>query len=1229
MPDWRIWVDTGGTFTDCLSINPQGVVRRLKLLSSSKLRAHVESQIPGALVVDTNWSLSKDILEGYEVQSIDGKVKGRIQSFDPAARCITADIEYKIDSLEIVSPEEVPVFACRVLTETPLDQPLPRLQLRLGSTRGTNALLEHRGAKTLLVVTKGHRDLLEIGDQSRPDLFALQIQKAQNLYADVVEVDERLAADGSVIDALASSAFDEILKASEGMESIALCLLHSYKNPQHEDSLYSMLAEAGFRYISKSSSLSPSIGILKRAMTTVVNAYLEPLMQDYIRNIEERLHNQEIKVMTSAGGLVASSRFTAKDSLLSGPAGGLVGASIVAQSMGEDKLITFDMGGTSTDVSRYDGGFDYAFETNVGRAKILSPALNIETIAAGGGSICWWDGYKFRVGPASAGADPGPACYGAGGPLTITDVDLLLGKLDPGKIPIPIDRHAAESALQKLKEASNVQSSEEILMGIEQIANEKMAKAIEKISIEKGFDPADYTLVAYGGAGGLHAAQIADNLQIRKIVIPADAGILSAYGIGMTSEQAFIEHQILQDLDALDIEVCVTELEEKLLSNPENAHMQIFDRWVYLRFRGQENSIEISYNSKGQVRREFEEKYKKLFQHWNEAKIEVVSIRIAAGEYAEPSNEQFVHPQEPLDERSLSSLVDGEWQEIRSINRFGLVDGDEVTGPLVLNSATGTTFLPRNWRGKKHSNELVLERYAEEHNSARISNAALISLYTNRFTSVVEEMGALMQRTAFSVNIRERLDFSCGLLDGSGYLIVNAPHIPVHLGGLGVCVRKVLSHLEIEEGDVVITNHPGFGGSHLPDVTLIAPVFASNERIGFVANRAHHAEIGGSRPGSMPPEAKSLEEEGVAISPTYLVRNGKPRWDAVEEIFNNAKYPSRSVADNLADLRAALASIRFGLIKMEQMANQSGGDVLKTFMEAIRIDASQALETALKSFEGRKVEASEYLDQGEEIHISLEVVKNQARIDFSASSPVAVGNCHATEAIVYSTVLYVLRLLCDREIPLNEGMLEHISLNLPTNFLNPEFPEDPSDCPPVVGGNTETSQRLVDTLLKAFGVAACSQGTMNNLLFGNDTFGYYETICGGVGATKGTRGASAIHQHMTNTRITDPEVLEWKYPVQLEEFSIRSGSGGTGKWHGGDGVTRRIRFLENMAITIISQHRNTRPYGLEGGKDGACGNQWIEENGQTIELEGIDMAEVKKGSVLTIETPGGGGFGSE
>ena len=1243
---WNIWIDTGGTFTDCISEDPDGSITRIKVLSNSTLRGKVKEVIDkNRLRFSGRLYTDKDIFRGFSIRFLPDGPTSEVVSADLTERVLTINgaAPSPGTDFELTSGEEVPILAARIATGTSLKESFPPIDMRLGSTRGTNALLERKGARVAFLVTKGFRDLILIGNQQRPDLFALKIDKPTPLYEDVFEIPERIGANGKVI---SEPDLDEVRKLLTTLggdyDAVAVALMNSYRNGEHEQLIKDMITGMGMEFISISSEIAPEIKILHRAETTIVNAYLSTVIDEYISNITNSLKAGHLKVMSSAGGLLEAGHFKPKDSLLSGPAGGLLGAVHIARSENIEQILTLDMGGTSTDVAHYDNKFDYEYLLQVGDASILSPAFSITTIAAGGGSICSFDGYKFTVGPESAGAHPGPACYGAGGPMTITDVNLLLGRLDVHEFNIPVNIEESKRALEALQTKAGdnrTADNEAVLEGLLSITNEKMAEAIRKISIRRGYNPHDYTLVAFGGAGGQHACAVAELLGIRSVIVPMDAGLLSAYGIGQSEVESFHSKQILELVDHTEdrLNLVIDELKGSLRSKfhdmgYDEKEVKVRSVLFYLRYQGQDTNLEVEYTEGLDLRKAFSEKYLALIGQLIDRPVEIESVKII-GYIPGPEHKSRTGKltgYTPVPERGIRSRIVGKWIEVPVYSWKSLRAGAFIEGPALVSSETCTVFADPGW-------ELMIDEGLNcrlsfgEHGTGTIAEhpeEVNLELFTNRFTAIATEMGALLERTSFSVNVKERLDFSCAILDKNGYLVVNAPHIPVHLGSLGICVRSVVGSTGIREGEIIMTNHPAFGGSHLPDVTLIAPVYHSGELIAYVANRAHHAEIGGKRPGSMPVDATSLAEEGVIIPPVVIGRNMEVNWNQVEKIFADAPFPSRSVIENIADLKGAVAAILEGVKGIHDLAEKFGAENVWHYMEEVGNYAAFRLRSVLKEMDGNSYQAEEKMDDGTIIRVGITIGQNAVTFDFTGSDSVHPGNLNATIAIVNSAVLYILRVLVDEAIPLNEGLMRSVELILPECFLSPTFPQDPDKCPAVVGGNTETSQRLVDTMIKALGLAACSQGTMNNLVFGDEKFGYYETICGGTGAGNGFPGADAVHHHMTNTRITDPEVIELRYPVQLIRFEIRPESGGKGEFHGGNGITREFLFNTPVDVNILSQHRVESPFGLKGGEPGKCGTQFIhKKNGEIIEIQGITASQLQKGDRLIINTPGGGGYG--
>jgi 5-oxoprolinase (ATP-hydrolysing) len=1260
---WQVAVDTGGTFTDCVARDPEGRLHHAKVLSSSTLRGRVEARLDARrLRVSVTWSAPEDFVKGFRFRPLgDPSWEGEVAGFDPTERLLElADPVPEAlapgSAFELLSAEEAPVLAARLVTRTAAGATLPPLAMRVGTTRGTNALLERQGAPVVFFVTRGLGDLLLVGTQQREDLFALDVRKAEPLYEDVVEVRERIAADGSVLEPLHLEELRPALEAvrGRGLRVAAVALLNAYRNPEHEEDLRRFLLSEGFEHVSLSSDLSRRIQILPRAETAVVDASLAPVIRDYLDRVRARLSGGTLHAMTSAGGLSRAESFRAKDSLLSGPAGGVVGAAAAARRSGFSRVLAFDMGGTSTDVARFDGDYEYRFDHHVGDAHLFAPALAIESVAAGGGSICGFASGGLHVGPRSAGADPGPACYGAGGPLTITDVNLLLGRLAAARFAVPIDVRPAREALEAVRRRLRTETAEEadpdaLLEGFLEIANERMADPIRGVSLRRGYDPAEHVLVAFGGAGGQHACAVAERLGIGTVLVPSRASLLSAEGLAEAVVERFEERQVLEPLSAVESSVSawLEELAERAIAAVEaegigRDDVEIRRRLVDLRLTGQDSTLSVESAPDASLPELFARRYAEVFGHRPEGRaVELESLRVVASSRspAPPPPEPAPTPVDVLPGRRQRARFAGAWVEAAVHERELLPPGARVAGPALVFEEHTATVVEEGWEARidaeralvmRHREEPADERGAPDVRRLSVSPAVELELFTNRFRALVEEMGEQLRRTAVSTNVKERLDFSCALLDPGGELVVNAPHIPVHLGSLGLCVRALCEAVEMRPGDVVATNHPAFGGSHLPDVTVVTPAHSdSGELLGYLASRAHHAEIGGIRPGSMPPNATRLVEEGVVLPPTQLVRQGQARWEEVRRLLVEAPHPSRRPEDNIADLRAAVAANHRGAGALRQLCARHGRERVARMMAALGERAARSVGAALARLPKARYEAEERLDDGTPIHVRIDLGGGRARVDFAGTGGVHPGNLNATPAVVRSVVLYVLRLLVREALPLNEGLLRPVSISIPEGLLSPRFPEDPAQAPAVVGGNVETSQRVVDALLKALGLAAGSQGTMNNVSFGTTGFGYYETVGGGCGAGPGFAGASAVHSHMTNTRITDPEILEWRYPVRVERFAIRRDSGGEGRFRGGDGVVRELRFLAPMSLSILSQHRRDGPYGLEGGAAGRPGRQrLIRADGRVEELAAIDGREVRPGDRLVLETPGGGGWGA-
>lgn len=1209
---WRISADTGGTFTDCHALTPQGEERRCKVLSTSCLRSRVVRLVGRSLYVSDDWGLPDAFLTGFFLR-LQTRSPIRVEAWHAAEKRLLLAQEPELavgDIVDLTTGEEAPILGARILTLTAPGTAFPPLQLRVATTRATNALLERKGSRVALFITAGFGDLPLIGDQRRADLFALLHRPRPRFHELAIEVPGRMSPQGAELEPLQLDSVEAAARAAleKGVRHAAISLLHSHANATHERALADLLRRLGFEHVSLSSELAPFVKLLPRTQSAIANAYLTGPAQSFISGVGEPLAGSDatVHIMTSAGGLETMNAAQPKDLLLSGPAGGALGAARSAAELGHRRVLTLDMGGTSTDVARLeDGRPGYRFTQHIEGMSLLAPCVAIETVAAGGGSICRWTASGLQVGPQSAGSNPGPACYGKGGPLTITDVNLLLGRFDPALAPIPLDAAAAERRLDELRnevaaETGQPQDRDELLHGLLDIACEHMADAIRRISVAEGYAPSEYALLAFGGAGPQHACAVARKLGISTILVPRNAGILSAVGLQHAVRERFVERQVLFPLQQVlpELQALVTEMVAEGSAELKAANVDS-DVLAELRLRGQDTPLQVRTRDVSHLPALYAETYARLFGYTppENRVIELVSLRVSVREGQPP----------PPTESPSEINVEPPHSKLR-----------------VVQDAFSTLVIELGWSAQRCDDKGWVLRLEDRSDAA--PSALQSELFRHRVHSLVDDMGALLKRTAISTNIRERLDYSCALLDAQGRLVASAPHIPVHLGALGVCVRLAVAECgEMRHGDTIITNHPGYGGSHLPDVTLITAVRdEADQLIGYVANRAHHAEIGGRTPGSMPADATTLEEEGVVFKPQFLVRGGEVRMSEVAAAFTNARFPTRNLADNLADLHAQLAANRYGLTRLRELG---AAEDVRSRMAGILSHSASVMRRRLQQVQ--QTEAEESLDDSSRIVVALRHAdEGRLIIDFSGTSGTHPKNLNATRAIVNSVVLYVLRVLLQEDLPLNEGLLEPVELILPEGtLLNPSFTGDPASDPAVVGGNVEVSQRLVDTLFKALGLQACSQGTMNNFLFGNGQFGYYETIAGGAGAGPLGDGASAIHTHMTNTAITDPEVLELRYPVRLRRFAIRQGSGGKGTHRGGDGVVREFEFLEPLTISLLTQHRVQAPYGLGGGMPGRSGRQTlIQSDGSQSTLPPAITLDVRPGDRLLMETPGGGGW---
>ncbi len=1329
----QFWIDVGGTFTDCIGRTPDGRLLRHKLLSSGVTKGAVGRGSDPSRIVDPARRADPDgFWTGYTLRLLDrhGTIvaESTVTQFDrqsgtlhlaEAARkrgrgAFSAEqalitekrppqkkrpVPFFVGQpYELSSGEEAPVSGIRYMLGLPLDGQLPPMVVRLGTTRGTNALITRRGAKTALVTTKGFGDVLRIGYQDRPKLFELAVRKPPPLFAEVVEIDERVAPDGKVLVAPDPRPVrSRLLQLKErGIESLAVCFLNAYAQPRHEEIIAEIARRIGFEEISLSSRVAPLIKIVARGDTTVMDAYLNPILRSYVRRLREAITTGKggdgrLQILTSAGGLVDAERFVGKDSILSGPAGGVVGFSHVARAAGFDRAIGFDMGGTSTDVSRFDGRYELEYETEKAGVRVVAPMMAIETVAAGGGSICRFDGVKLVVGPDSAGADPGPACYGRGGPLAVTDVNFYQAKIPADHFPFPLDHAAVESRLKTLCEEIAAATGtrygpHELAGGFLRIANANMVKAIRSISIAKGCDPRQYVLVAFGGAAAQHACAVARELGIRQVLNHPDAGILSAYGIGMADVvrhrargvyQAYTE-QAVASLDE-PFDAMAAEARDEVLAEDIAADRIEVRRSLDLRYRGLDAFLNVPRPPGGTYAEAYAAEHEKLYGYVYEGRaLEIVAARV---EVVGRSDQEFVEPQPPTRqpptaERSVAAwfdppaggVSDGDArpQQTQVFLRTKLQPGQEINGPAIICEPRSTTVIDPGWRAEVlgRGELLLTDRGASERGDTSASekgdgalfpaervpgsgpvclgktppppfsepDPVLLEIFNNQFAGIAEQMGITLRNTSSSVNVKERLDFSCAIFTPTGDLVVNAPHIPVHLGAMSETVRTIVAeNPTMGPGDVYVTNDPYRGGAHLPDVTVVTPVHdpQTGRLLFFTASRAHHAEIGGIVPGSMPPFSKNLAEEGVLIGNFKLVEAGRSRVDELRRLLLGGPFPSRSVDDNLADVTAQVAANKLGVRDLLGLIDRYTLPMVEAYMGHIQAAAERKMRAALARLPDGRHRFTDHMDDGSPIAVTISIEGQRATIDFTGTGAVVAGNLNANRAIVTAAVMYCLRCLIDEDIPLNQGVLAPIRMVLPEGMLNPPRRDTPEQSAAVVGGNVETSQRVVDVILGALGVAAASQGTMNNLLFGDATFGYYETICGGGGATAEFDGADAVHTHMTNTRLTDPEVLERRYPVRVLEFSIRRGSGGSGRRRGGDGAVRRLQFLAELEVSILSQRRGPYPpFGLCGGQAGALGrNTLIRGDGTTEQLAGHAQFTAGPGDILILETPGGGGFG--
>jgi 5-oxoprolinase (ATP-hydrolysing) len=1190
---WQFWVDRGGTFTDIVARKPNGELQTHKLLSENPER-YKDAAVQGI----------RELLELPEGASI------------PAGT---------IDAV------------------------------KMGTTVATNALLERNGDQTLLLITQGLGDLLRIGYQNRPKLFDLNIVLPELLYEDVIEVSERVSADGDIIAPLNITDVKTNLEAAyeRGFRSLAIAFMHGYKFSDHEKQVGKLAQEIGFEQISLSHQTSPLIKLVSRGDTTVVDAYLSPILRRYVTQVRDALGaDNTLMFMQSNGGLTDASLFQGKDAILSGPAGGVVGMTKTAQELGFDRLIGFDMGGTSTDVCHYAGEYERSFETEVAGVRMRAPMMNIHTVAAGGGSILGFRDGRMQVGPESAGANPGPASYRRGGELAVTDCNVLLGKLQPSQFPAvfgpngdePLDVIAVREKFATMSKqiadetGDEPRKPEELAQGFLQIAVENMANAIKKISVQRGYDVTKYTMNCFGGAGGQHACLVADVLGMERIFIHPFAGVLSAFGMGLADVRSLREHQFEKDIgqvvnaDAVLQKMDNETYNEVLDQGISQEHIHTV-RTAHIRTDGSHQSLPVPFGTQLEMREAFEATHNQRFgfiPSYDSLIIEVLTSE-AVGQTGETANLKNKNTTDGAITKTAQMYSGDDWRDVPLVDRDALALGQKVTGPAIIFEPTGTNILEDGWQAEVLAGgNLIMQRIVPLQRSNAIGtvvNPVMLEVFNNLFMSIAEQMGATLANTAYSVNIKERYDFSCAIFTPSGDLVANAPHVPVHLGSMSDSVRTILHQNmgEIRPGDVFMMNNPFKGGTHLPDVTVITPVFdASGKTIIFVvASRGHHADIGGKTPGSAPPDSTHIEEEGVLIDNFLLVKQGKLQDAETRLLLSSAKYPCRNINQNMADLAAQIAANATGVAELTKSVDQYGLDVVHAYMEHVQDNAEESVRRVLAVL--KNCEYTYPLDSGAEIKVKISVDSKQRKavIDFTGTSPQDNLNYNAPFAICRAVVLYVFRTLVGADIPMNEGCMKPLELIIPEgSMINPNYPAA------VISGNTEVSQSIADTLYGALQVVAGSQGTMNNFVYGNDVYQNYETICGGTGAGDGFNGASAVHSHMTNTRMTDPEVLENRFPVRVDEFSIRRGSGGDGTFTGGDGIVRKLRFLANMTTTVLSSHRKTQAFGIAGGNSGATGeNSVIRTNGDIEYLDGNDEVQMVEGDVFVLKSPGGGGFG--
>jgi 5-oxoprolinase (ATP-hydrolysing) len=1195
---WQFWIDRGGTFTDVVARDPNGSFITHKLLSENP--------------------------EKYP----------------------DATLQALRDILHIKSNEAIPYDLIQ--------------SIRLGTTLATNALLEKTGCATALIITKGFGDALRIGYQNRPDLFALNVKIPEPLYSAVIEVSERYSAKGEELHAIDSKQIYRQLQKiyDQDLRSIAIVLLHSYHFPQHEKIVAEIAKKIGFTQVAVSHQISPHIKLISRGNTTVLDAYVTPLLKNYMGNLQHDLPNTQVLLMQSHGGLATLATFHGKDSLLSGPAGGVIAAIKSCVNAGFDKIISFDMGGTSTDVAHFNGQLERLFEGEVAGHRIQCPMLDIHTIAAGGGSIVSLKQGRYTVGPESAGSNPGPAAYGKGGPLTITDCNVLLGRIQPEFFPHVFGHNGNQSVdttivekkmhdlvMQVNRVTQDQRTAETIAIGFLQIAELNMANAIKKISIQRGYDVSQYILCCFGGAAAQHACAVSDLLGIKKIFIHDLAGVFSAYGLGLAEIRVLKEkmiHKILAPSFSHDLQSSFDEL-AIAADQALNIHDQAFTHLTYeknirLKYEGTDLTLTLPFTALDSLQSNFSKIHQQRYGLTMDKPliIDAIFLELIAAypTFSEQKKNSLPYFQKPIAQEFKSVYFNNSWQTTPFYQLHDLQPGQQVFGPAIIIETNNTIVITPGWQAKvTNQNYLLLERVIplqpkKIKQPEERADPMLLEIFNSLFSSIAEQMGTTLANTAYSVNIKERLDYSCAIFDTRGLLIANAHHIPVHLGSMSASVQTIIhNNAIIKPGDVFVLNNPYNGGTHLPDITVISPVFINGGGTPqfYVASRGHHADIGGISPGSMPPLSTHIDEEGVLIDNFKLVDQGRFREQELLKLFTSHTYPPRNPQQNIADLQAQIAANQKGILELQTVVSRYGLHFTKTYVQHMFNNAEQCVRNLVHKLHNGHF--SYRLDNGCKITVAIQVDKchKNITIDFTGTSGVQNNNFNAPIAVCRATILYVFRTLIAENIPLNEGVMQPIHIIFPDDcMLNPQFPAA------IAAGNVETSQCIVDTLYGALGIMAAAQGTMNNFTFGNDQYQYYETLCGGSGAGPGFHGTDAVHTHMTNTRLTDPEVLEQQFPILLECFKIRSGSGGHGHWRGGNGIIRKFRFLTPMTVGILSNRRIIPPYGMAGGQPGKPGkNDVIHANGSKESISSTQLVHLNCNDIFIIATPGGGGYGKK